>query len=112
MKSMRKFTIDFKKRIIEEVESGILTVAQAMRKYELSPSVIYRWKQQYKHGKLNNIATEIGKLENEIAALQRKIGEQTMEIDVLKKVRDHYRQSASEKSLMNAHLTQSKRGAK
>ena len=35
-KTRRKFTIGFKQQVIQEIEGGLITTAQAARKYEVS----------------------------------------------------------------------------
>ena len=98
MRSHRKFGFEFKRRVVEEVRGGVVTMAQAIRQYELSSNLIYRWMDQYEHGKLENKPTEHGALENKIAELERKVGQQAMEIELLKKARDRYLEKLSEKS--------------
>jgi transposase-like protein len=51
-KQRRKFETGFKQQIIQEVESGLLTVGAAGRKYQISGSVIDRWRQQARQGGL------------------------------------------------------------
>lgn len=98
MRLKRKFSMEFKRKVVEEIKAGILSTAQACRQHELSHTLIYRWTEQYEHGKLENEPTEIGALENKIAELERKIGQQAMEIDLLKKARERYVRSLGEKS--------------
>ena len=98
MRKRRKFEAEFRRGVVEEVRSGILTVAQAIRQHELSSNLIYRWMDQYDHGKLDNEPSEQGALENKIAELERKVGQQAMEIELLKKARDRYLAKLSEKS--------------
>jgi transposase-like protein len=95
MRARRKFDCEFKRKVVEEVRSGVLSVAQAMRQYELASNLVYRWMDQYDHGKLNNEPTAQGALENKIAELERKVGQQAMEIEFLKKARDVYRTKLS-----------------
>ena len=97
MRKRRKFEVEFRRRVVEEVRGGILTVAQAIRQHELSSNLIYRWMDQYDHGKLDNAPSEQGALENKIAELERKVGQQAMEIELLKKARDRYLAKLSEK---------------
>jgi transposase-like protein len=97
MKAKRKFSVEFRRQVVEEIQSGMKTVAQAMREYELGSSIISRWRNQYEHGKLDNEPTYRGALENKIAELERKIGQQTMEIELLKKARDASRRRLNEK---------------
>jgi transposase-like protein len=51
-KQRRKFETGFKKQIVGEVESGLLSVSAASRKYQISGSVIDRWRQQARQGAL------------------------------------------------------------
>lgn len=97
MRSRRKFAVEFKRRVVEEIKAGMMTVAQAMRQYEASSNLIYRWLDQYEHGRLENEPTAEGALENKIAELERKVGQQAMEIELLKKARDIYRQKLNER---------------
>ncbi len=45
-KQRRKFETGFKQQIIREVESGLLSVSAASRKYQIAGSVIDRWRRQ------------------------------------------------------------------
>jgi transposase-like protein len=45
-KQRRKFETGFKQQIVQEVESGLLSVSAASRKYQISGSVIDRWRRQ------------------------------------------------------------------
>jgi transposase-like protein len=112
MRRHRKFGIEFKRRVIEEVRGGVLTMAQAIRQYELSSNLIYRWMDHYEHGKLDNAPTEQGAFENKIAELERKVGQQAMEIEFLKKARDRYLATLSEKSSVRISKEASSGGAK
>jgi transposase len=87
MRARRKFTIEFKRDIVEQIKSGAVGVVQASREHEISATLIYKWLDKYEHGKLNNEPSQRGALENKIAELERKIGQQAMEIDLLKKLR-------------------------
>lgn len=112
MRSKRKFGVEFKRRVVEEVRGGVLTMAQAIRQYELSSNLIYRWLDKYEHGKLDNTPSEQGALENKIAELERKVGQQAMEIEFLKKARDRYLATLSEKSSVRTPKEASNGGAK
>ena len=95
MKSRRKFGKDFKRRVAEEVRAGLLTATQAMKQHDLSSNLVYRWLDQYEHGKLDNEPTDHGALENKIAELERKVGQQAMEIELFKKLQVSYREKLS-----------------
>jgi len=47
MKHRRVFAVELKRRIIEELLSGMSTVAQLTRRYEISSGLLYHWKEQY-----------------------------------------------------------------
>lgn len=98
MRTKRKFSLEFKKKVVEEIKTGVVTMAQAIRQYEIGYTLIYRWIEKYDHGKLNNEPSERGALENKIAELERKVGQQVMEIDLLKKAREHCVRRLKEKS--------------
>ena len=112
MRSWRKFGVEFKKKVVEEIRSGVLSKAQAIRQYDLSSGLIHRWMDHYEHGKLENEPTHQGSLENKISELERKVGQQAMEIDLLKKVRSHYQKTLNEKSSAATPAGVSSKGAK
>ena len=97
MKCRRKFGKDFKRKVAEEVRSGLLTATQAMKQYDLSSNLVYRWIDRYDHGKLDNEPTDRGAFENKIAELERKVGQQAMEIELLKKLQVSYREKLNAK---------------
>ena len=51
-KQRRKFDTGFKQQIVQEVESELLSVGAASRKYQISGSVIDRWRRQARQGGL------------------------------------------------------------
>jgi len=112
MKKRRKFSLEFKRNLVEEIKTGMLSMAQAIRQHELCYTVIRRWKEQYERGQLNNEPSEIGAMENKIAELERKVGRQAMEIDLLKKAREHYVRSLNERSSALTAREILERGAK
>lgn len=84
--SRRRFTREFKLAALEQVESG-KSMARVARELEVREDVLRRWKRENQqnpgrafsgHGKILSVSRE--------AALERKIGQMTMEIDFLKKV--------------------------
>ena len=106
MGARRKFTIEFKRDLIEQIKSGAAGVTQASREHEISPTLIYKWLDKYEHGKLNNEPSEKGALENKIAELERKVGQQAMEIDLLKKLRVINLRRQKELQSQNTHREQ------
>lgn len=95
-KQRRKFDTGFKQQIIQEVESGLLSVSAASRKYQISGSVIDRWRRQARQGELQ-AGPSVGEkfLERENRELKEKVAELYLENDHLKKLGDWLRQQRS-----------------
>jgi transposase-like protein len=83
--SRRKFTREFKLDAIERLESGT-SVAAVARALEVSPGLLQRWRQEFRESPGAAFAGA-GKRRQDpdrVAQLERKIGQQTLEIDFLK----------------------------
>lgn len=82
----RQFTKEFKLQVVHEVLAG-KSLAQAAREHELQPSTIIEWRRN--HEKYAELAFQgNGRSytdEAKIAELERKVGQLTMENDLLKK---------------------------
>ena len=87
-KSRRKFSAEFKTKVVLEALSERLTATQLAQKYELHPNQIAQWKRDFldhatdvfKSGK-----QEQQQSQEEVAQLYRKIGQLQVENDFLKK---------------------------
>jgi len=96
-KIRRKFEAGFKRQVVEEIESGLITTHAAARKYEISDGVIERWKVKCHAGTLvDKPSSEERALRAENERLRAKVGELIMQIDVLKKMEDYARQKRKE----------------
>jgi putative transposase len=71
-------------RILSEVESG-QTVAETCRKYNVSESAVYRWRQKYR-GMDRSELRRLKELEQENARLKKIVAQQALDIDALKDV--------------------------
>ena len=92
-KQRRKFETGFKKQIVGEVESGLMSVNAASRKYQISGSVIDRWREQARQGSLDGAPSVREKaLERENRELKEKLTELYLENRHLKKLEDWLRQ--------------------
>ena len=83
--SRRKFTREFKVTAIRRLEAGA-TVAEVARAFEVNANVLHRWRREFRQGP-GNAFSGTGKRrweEARQAQLERKIGQQTLEIDFLK----------------------------
>jgi transposase len=85
MKTRRKFTKEFKQKAIRRLEQGV-SIAEVARALEVNPNVLHRWRREFREGPGNAFSGH-GKQrwpEGRIAELERKIGQQALEIDFLK----------------------------
>ena len=95
-KQRRKFETGFKQQIVSEVESGLLTVSAASRKYQISGSVIDGWRHKARDGGLAAPASVREKsLERENRELKEKLAELYLENSQLKKLGDWLRRHKS-----------------
>ena len=81
MKSKR-YTEEQILRILGEIESG-KTVAETCRKYNVSESAVYRWRQKYR-GMDRSELRRLKELEQENAQLKKIVAQQALDIDTLK----------------------------
>jgi len=83
--SRRRFTGEFKLAAIQRLEMGA-SVAEVARAYEVNPMTLHRWRREFRQGP-GNAFPGLGKRrweEGRVAQLERKIGQQALEIDFLK----------------------------
>ena len=114
-KQRRKFETGFKQQIIREVESGLLSVGAASRKYQIAGSVIDRWRRQAQQGGLETVPSirERG-LERENRELKEKLAELYLENEHLKKLGNwlRWRKSASTSVITAESLPRLPKGSK
>ena len=82
----RQFTREFKLAAIQRLEEGV-SLGEVARALEVNPNVLHRWRREFRHGP-GNAFPGLGKRrwsEGRVAELERKIGQQTLEIDFLKR---------------------------
>ncbi|MCX5994617.1 MAG: transposase [Chloroflexi bacterium] len=89
MRNTRSFSVEFKRQVVEELQSGESRPAQLCRRHNISPSLLYHWKRQYSRGKFNNEPTEEAALKDRIEKLERLVGKLTLENEFLKKGLQH-----------------------
>src|ERR1017187_6681498 len=83
--SRRQFTQEFKLAAVRRLEQGV-SVGEVARGLEVKPNVLHRWRREFRQGSGNAFPGN-GKprwSEGRIAELERKIGQQALEIDFLK----------------------------
>jgi transposase len=83
--SRRMFTKEFKLAAVQRLEQGV-SMGEVARALEVNPNVLHRWRRELRQGP-GNVFPGHGKQrwsEGRIADLERKIGQQALEIDFLK----------------------------
>jgi transposase len=83
--SRRMFSKEFKLAAVQRLEQGV-SLGEVARALEVSPNVLHRWRREFRQGP-GNVFPGHGKQrwsEGRMADLERKIGQQTLEIDFLK----------------------------
>ena len=85
---VRRHAPEFKIQLCQDIRTGVIGRRDAATKYTLSTNLIQLWLTQYDRGELSAEEAEasvICEYEAKIAALERKVGQLTMELDLVKK---------------------------
>lgn len=112
-KVRREFKPEDKARAVDDYVSGRKSVAQLAAAFSCSPNLIYRWKAEADAARRDDRAAEIEAsgvrdprdirrildLEDELDAYKQTVAEQTVLIDLLKKL-DHSKSSQRESELI------------
>jgi transposase-like protein len=87
MRTRRKFTGEFKSRVVLEVLSGEKTAGEACREYELTGQMINDWKAQFLAAapQVFEKETANGGEQERIAELEQMVGKLTMQLEIAKK---------------------------
>ena len=83
--SRRQFSREFKLAALQRLERGA-SVGEVARAFEINPNMLHRWRQEFRQGPGNAFpgAGQRRWEEGRVAELERKIGQQALEIDFLK----------------------------
>ncbi|MGB9113026.1 MAG: transposase [Acidimicrobiales bacterium] len=86
----RKFTREFKEAAVRRLELGA-SVGEVARACEVNANVLHRWRRELRQfgAKAFTGPGRNGGDENRIAALERKVGQQVVEIDFLRGCLQH-----------------------
>src|SRR3569832_1145761 len=98
----RRHSQQFKQQLSSDIRDGKLGRREAQKTYRISANLIQLRLNQYDNGELDQeeaAASTIAEYEAKIAALERKVGQLTMELDLVKKTARSRSASASEPSL-------------
>src|SRR5476651_904747 len=83
--SRRQFTREFKLAAVRRLEAGV-SLAEVARGLEVNPNVLQRWRREFRQAPGNAFPGNGQRRwsEGRVAELERKIGQQAVEIDFLK----------------------------
>src|SRR5271157_668498 len=83
--SRRTFTREFKLAAVRRLEAGV-SMAEVSRGLEVGPNVLRRWRREFRQAPGNAFPGNGQRRwsEGRVAELERKIGQQVVEIDFLK----------------------------
>jgi transposase len=86
----RKFTREFKEAAVHRLELGA-SVAEVARALEVKPKMLHRWRQESRQfgAKAFSGPGQSRADEDQLAALERKVGRQAVEIDFLRGCLQH-----------------------
>jgi len=87
MQTRRRFTSEFKVRLVLDVLTGVQSQAEACRKHSLSPNLLANWKSAFLERAHIVFQTEVPETaeQSRIAELERVLGRLTLENEILKK---------------------------
>jgi len=83
----RRHAARFKLQVCQDIRSGVLSRSETLKKYKLSNALIQQWLTKFDSGDLDGSedeASEVNDYGAQIAALERKVGQLTMEVDSLR----------------------------
>jgi putative transposase len=87
MSKHRTFTPEFKAQVVLEVISNTRSAAEACRAHSLKPQLLSRWKAEFIANAWKVFQSDEQRSEEQarIAELERLVGRQALELEVLKK---------------------------
>ena len=88
MARYRTYTVEFKRQLVEEHLGGGTSLNQLARRHDISRELLRTWVRKHEAGELARgwpSASDRRACEAKIAGLERKVGQLTMELDLLKK---------------------------
>ena len=111
--SRRKFTKEFKMAALRQLDSGV-SIAAVARGCEIDASLLHRWRWDFRQSP-DEAFSGLGKKradENRVAELERKVGQQALEIDFLKRCLQRIEEQRMLQALTGKPLSTSKWGKK
>jgi len=104
IRQRRTFSVDFKRNVVNEFESGNFTVLQLGRLHNLDVQSIYHWIRKYSKNEQpksvviemkNSSTKKLKELEKQVKKLEQLLGQKQIKIEYLEKIIDlsdkHYK---------------------
>ena len=105
MARYRTYTVEFKRQLVEEHLGGGTSLEQLARRHDISRELLRTWVRKHEAGELAGggpIKPDRRAYEAKIAGLERKVGQLTMELDLLKRgLRSARRASGASSSVVS-----------
>jgi transposase-like protein len=113
MRERRRFSVAFKRQVVEELLSKASTLGQLSRRLDVSSGLILYCKKRYEEGGLAEGASSNEKeLRSRVEQLERMVGRLAMENDLLKRAVEYTARRRKESSLpITARSLVASRGA-
>jgi len=111
--SRRQFSREFKLAALQRLERGA-SVGEVARAFEINPNMLHRWRQEFRQGPGNAFCGGGQRRweEGRVAELERKIGQQALEIDFLKGCLQRIEQQRQLQAVTGKPLSGSRSGRK
>jgi transposase-like protein len=102
--SRRTFTKEFKEAAVRRLELGA-SIAEVARACEVNPNVLHRWRRELRdYGTKAFTGNGRSRVEEvQVAALERKVGRQAMELDFLRRCLQHVEEQRKLQALTTRH---------
>lgn len=90
----RYFSVDFKKKKVEELDKRITTISEICKEYQLSKTAVYKWIYKYSLMKKKGVkmvveaesdTVKIKALKQHISQLEQLLGQKEFELEFLQK---------------------------
>jgi transposase len=88
MAERRKFSAEFKAKVVLQLISGEKGLMEASREYQIKDSVLSRWKQEFleRAPQIFGQNKKVDPEADQIAELERMVGRMALQLDMAKKV--------------------------
>jgi transposase-like protein len=91
----RYFSEEIKRKVVDELDRNLVTMAEICREYQVSDTAVYKWREKYslmgkKKVKMvvepESDTRKIQQLKDKIKELERMVGQKQIKIDFLEKM--------------------------